>query len=153
VGREGLHQADKPHNSNPYKKGYKTMSGRINFNKDSNEDQPSMSVVHGKDTGNDASFYHLFISILDKIAPMNEHKNDQRGYQVRAVLSALALLSIKDEEEYHKSCLMVSVMASTQLSDAEFPVHDAPEALVKMREKMKELQLEQRKAQADADNK
>jgi len=128
------------------------MSGRINFNKDSNEGQPSMSVVHGKDTGNDSSFYRLFISILEKIAPMNEHKNDQRGYQVRAVLSALALLSLKDEEEYHKSCMMISVMASTLLSDAEFPTHEAPEELVKMREKLMELKLEQRKAQADADN-
>jgi hypothetical protein len=129
------------------------MSGRINFNKDSNEDQPSMSVVHGRDDGNDASFYHLFLNILEKIAPMEENKQNQRGYQVRAVLAALAMLSIKDDEEYQKACMMVAVMASTQLSDAEFPVHDAPEALVKMREKMKELQLEQRKAQAEADNK
>ena len=128
------------------------MSSRISFTKKNESDEPSMSVVHGKDNGNDASFYHLFINILDKIAPMTEHKNDQRGYQVRAVLSALALLSLKDEEEYHKSCMMVSVMASTLLSDAEFPIHDAPEALVKMREKMMELQLEHRKAQADRDN-
>lgn len=112
-----------------------------------------MSVVHGRDDGNDASFYHLFLNILEKIAPMEENKQNQRGYQVRAVLAALAMLSIKDDEEYQKACMMVAVMASTQLSDAEFPVHDAPEALVKMREKMKELQLEQRKAQAEADNK
>jgi hypothetical protein len=125
------------------------MSGRINFNKDSNEGQPSMSVVHGRDDGNDVSFYQLFINILDKIAPVAEHKNDQRGYQVRAVLSALAMLSLKDEEEYEKACMMVAVMASTQLSDAEFPAHEAPEALVKMREKMMELQLEAKKAKAD----
>jgi hypothetical protein len=62
------------------------------------------------------------------------------------------MLSIKDDEEYQKACMLVAVMASTQLSDAEFPIHDAPEALVKMREKMMELQLEAKKAKADEDN-
>ena len=128
------------------------MSGRINFNKDSNEGQPSMPVVHGRDDGNDASFYHLFLNILEKIAPMEENKQNQRGSEVRAVLSALAMLSIKDDEEYQKACMMVAVMASTQLSDAEFPAHEAPEALVRMREKMMELQLEAKKAKADEDN-
>lgn len=125
------------------------MSGRINFNKDEGE-QPSMSVIQGQDNGqNDAGFYHLFIQIMDKIAPMKPNDTDKRGYQVRAVLSALALLTSKDSEEYDKACMMVAVMASTQLSDAEFPIHDAPEALVRMREKMMELQLEAKKAKAD----
>ena len=119
------------------------MSNRIQFGKEESN-EPSMNVIHGADDGkSDTCFYDLFLNILRNIAP------GSRGNQARAVISALALMSLKDHEEYSKACTMMAVLASTLLSDKEFDVNEAPTQLAELREKMMEMKLDAKKTQAE----
>ena len=119
------------------------MSNRIQFDKEESN-EPSMNMIHGEDDGkSDTGFYDLFLNILRRIAP------GSRGQRARAAISALALMSLKDDEEYGKACTMMAVLASTLLNDKEFDVNEAPTQLAELREKMMEMKLDAKKTQAE----